>query len=1178
MAFDEANDQNVMFSGYAPQGLNASTWLYDAATDTWSVQSGLGPTGRYGHAMAYMPSAGETFLTFGWDANQMNPGTTDEFWSYNLGTDTWTNRGSVGSAADRAYPGMVATNDKLIVFGGTRLNFGSTTQEFFGDTWVYDGAWTEVTPATSPSARYGHYMSYDSANDVVVLFGGYSATGFEGDTWIFNPNTNLWNPVTPTGTPPSARHGGNMVYHSARGESILYGGLDNTFFYKEDTWAYTYDAGGGAWVNLGISPGSASEPAFGVQQMMSYDSTNNVVVLFGGRVSFLVWNGTHELVSSYAPSGRYETDTHDFGAVVANYGTLTWSANVPANTDIQFQIAADDDGLGPWNFVGPDGTIGTYYTTSGTAITNLPAQQYIRVKAYLTTSDTAISPSLDIITVTYNMAPNMPALIYPVAPSNYANATPQFQWAFSDSDPGDTQAGFRVQADITPAMTPPLSCDSLNQVSTFEYWDSTCPPLADGIYYWTARTQDQDGAWSNYATSEMFIVDTIAPAFSNEDPADLAYTNKVQPDISVVITDAGAGVDDTSITMDVEGTLYTIMNPGLDYYWATSTLVFNSSNAVPSLSCTDGQVVNVVVYAEDNVSNSDTYSWSFTCDLTPPAFSNEVPADTAWATDAQQVITVDITDTLSGVDSSSLIMTVEGTPYDSTNLGMSWAAPTLTFNPATATPSQTFTDGQVVNVEAYAEDRATNSNTDIWSFTVDLVAPAFTNPSPTGFSKIPQFITVDISDTGSGIDQTTLVMNVKAVNFPETDPAVSWDGTTLTLDIAATTLSFTDGEDVNVVAYADDIAGNSNNNPWTFTIDESGPDTDVDYSTPNYIDTTTGKLYVSDLTDFTITADDGTGSGVDEIFYSIDNPPWTTYTVPFQISTEGAYTVSGYATDNLGNVGAQEDQDVIVDTTAPDTTIDVTVVVVGSSQFVGVNTEFTLTASDPDIGSDAGSGVMETIYKIDGPQPSSCGDGSGWLTYTAPFDLSAEVGGVHTIYFCSEDNVGNAEDVDSKVVSLDITNPEAKANVPTKVSVGDKVTFDGGTSEDNSGEISDYTWTITKPDNSEETLTGETADYTFSDSGTYKVVLTVTDPVGNTDSVEFTVTSEGGVDILWWIIIIVVIIVVVLLIVLYFLLRKKKPEEEELEEKPAPPKKAAGPPKGGAESKGTPPAKPPAKT
>ena len=86
-----------------------------------------------------------------------------------------------------------------------------------------------MTPSganTSPSARTGHALAYDSARGRVVLFGGFDSSGnVFSDTWEWDGDA--WTDVTPSGanTSPSARNNHALAYDSARGRVVLFGGF-----------------------------------------------------------------------------------------------------------------------------------------------------------------------------------------------------------------------------------------------------------------------------------------------------------------------------------------------------------------------------------------------------------------------------------------------------------------------------------------------------------------------------------------------------------------------------------------------------------------------------------------------------------------------------------------------------------------------------------------------------------------------------------------------------------------------------------------------------------------------------------------------------------------------------------------------------------------------------------------
>ncbi|HEX9367715.1 MAG TPA: carboxypeptidase-like regulatory domain-containing protein, partial [Vicinamibacterales bacterium] len=72
--------------------------------------------------------------------------------------------------------------------------------------------------------------------------------------------------------------------------------------------------------------------------------------------------------TGYAPSGNLISSIKDANPEpgrTPTWGTLSWNASVPANTNLQFQVAASNSLNGPFSFVGPDATAGTFFSNGG---------------------------------------------------------------------------------------------------------------------------------------------------------------------------------------------------------------------------------------------------------------------------------------------------------------------------------------------------------------------------------------------------------------------------------------------------------------------------------------------------------------------------------------------------------------------------------------------------------------------------------------------------------------------------------------------------------------------------------------------------------------------------------------------------------------------------------------------
>jgi prepilin-type N-terminal cleavage/methylation domain-containing protein len=104
----------------------------------------------------------------------------------------------------------------------------------------------------------------------------------------------------------------------------------------------------------------------------------------------------------YLSSGWMESSTFDTGTNSSNYTILSWQpTSQTASTTLQFQVAANNDNA-TWNYVGPDGTSGTYFTTSGSDMgSSFDGNRYVRFKAYLSTADDKYTPVLTSVNLNY---------------------------------------------------------------------------------------------------------------------------------------------------------------------------------------------------------------------------------------------------------------------------------------------------------------------------------------------------------------------------------------------------------------------------------------------------------------------------------------------------------------------------------------------------------------------------------------------------------------------------------------------------------------------------------------------------------------------------------------------------------------------------------------------------------
>ena len=101
----------------------------------------------------------------------------------------------------------------------------------------------------------------------------------------------------------------------------------------------------------------------------------------------------------YFVYGEYISSVFDAGSQSA-FNRIFWQGQELANTNILFQVAVNDDGAS-WNFVGPDGTAGSFFEEPGAIPFNHILGRYFKYKMILT-GDGDTTPTVDKVIVNYS--------------------------------------------------------------------------------------------------------------------------------------------------------------------------------------------------------------------------------------------------------------------------------------------------------------------------------------------------------------------------------------------------------------------------------------------------------------------------------------------------------------------------------------------------------------------------------------------------------------------------------------------------------------------------------------------------------------------------------------------------------------------------------------------------------
>jgi hypothetical protein len=246
----------------------------------------------------------------------------------------------------------------------------------------------------------------------------------------------------------------------------------------------------------------------------------------------------------------------------------------------------------------------------------------------------------------------------------------------------------------------------------------------------------------NFMPANVYSFTTLsppaAPPFtSGHAPTPRATGVAVNANIVMHVLDLESGVDLTSIALTVAGA---VVSPVITGAPADFTLTYD-----PPVDFAYSQVVEVTVVATDLDGNlMPTNIYSFTTpppDTAPPFTSGHAPAPGATGVAVNSNIVVHILDLESGVDLTSIVLTVEGAAVSPVITGAP-ADFTLTFDPPVD-----FAHSQVVDVTVSAADLAGNiMPTDVYAFTT--VPPLAT--TVTTVIHLPDHTPVTCSDPACG--------------------------------------------------------------------------------------------------------------------------------------------------------------------------------------------------------------------------------------------------------------------------------------------------------------------------------------------------------------------------------------------------------------------------------------------
>jgi N-acetylneuraminic acid mutarotase len=573
MAYDSDNGIMVLFGGEdGPGEFMNGTWSYNCSNNTWTLLfPENAPEGRSGASMAYDSALGLMVLFGGYgnvggeDGGTGNGSSSDlgfysDTWTYNVGTNEWTNITPANSPPPMEGSSMAydSKSGLMVLFGGF------DTQE----TWTFDlsnAAWTNMSPATSPPLVYvANGMAYDSGHDKVVIYGGENADTRErmNETWTYSLGDNNWTRMNPQTSPPGLA-GHNLAYDSANGVVVLFGGSyrgeDTGDHESEATWIYDPDLNTWTDMTTSIHPANTNGVG-GLRFAMCYDSQNQVTVLFGGE-EVLTPAGvtyTYKLVrGQYEAEGVFTSAVIDTGASRdhdAYYGALEFEAAVPAVASLKFRARSGGsiEAVLALPFKGLDGTGNSYFDQSGQRLpSSLDRGRWIQYRAYLGTSNANATPVLRQVTIWYNLMQAIESFSIPEGDT--VNGTRTINWTVSDPD-NDTFTFIISLLNTDTDETTLLEGGLGDQARSWD-WNTTDIPNGSYRLYIAAIDDNPYVPLTRYAVSGNFTISHPAPPLPPPVNREPEILNVIAPNNTVVNSTAPLIL--SAVASDPDGDLLT---------------------------------------------------------------------------------------------------------------------------------------------------------------------------------------------------------------------------------------------------------------------------------------------------------------------------------------------------------------------------------------------------------------------------------------------------------------------------------------------------------------------------------------------------------------------------------------------------------------------------------------------
>ncbi len=261
-----------------------------------------------------------------------------------------------------------------------------------------------------------------SQNKVTDGSGLLTLNNIEWDTYTFTNIDAVYdlvgiNPLSPVSIAPNSTQNVQLIMKTVDPDTLLVTVKDSATGLPLSGVSVTLSKSGYTYTKItGLGFLGQTDWSGGSGQATSTDSTKYL----SSDNNIDIDNPTGDIIlkrvfGEYVPSGMLISSAFDtLGS--SNFQQIQWNPiDQPASAgtpNVRVQIATNKDGY-TWDFLGPDGTSGTYYTATNRNINSIHnTDRYLRYKVLLDTVSTTTSPNMSDISFTYTFSCTPPGQVY----------------------------------------------------------------------------------------------------------------------------------------------------------------------------------------------------------------------------------------------------------------------------------------------------------------------------------------------------------------------------------------------------------------------------------------------------------------------------------------------------------------------------------------------------------------------------------------------------------------------------------------------------------------------------------------------------------------------------------------------------------------------------------------------